>query len=215
MGSSPSVASLARNKPSVRFRPKADIKELVGLVRPLHQPAPSDTELLMDITDLILNDHAEQRRLFALIEQIPPENDGALGAVWGQLRALLDAHALAEERFFYPELLKIGRGADSKSPVEETRDAIKDHNEIRDVAAKVEAERPGSSEWFGALAAANHANSDHMGEEERQGLTDFRRSADLALRHQVGVKFLQFRSEHLAGVAPVDQDPDAYVRTNS
>jgi hypothetical protein len=169
----------------------------------------------MDITELILNDHAEQRRLFALIDEISPENSDALRAVWGQLRALLDAHALAEERFFYPELLKIGQGADTKSSVEETRDAIKDHNEIRDAAGKVEAERPGSSEWFSAVAAANHANGDHMGEEERQGLTDFRRNADLALRHQLGVQFLQFRSEHLLGVAPVDQDPDAYVRANS
>ena len=169
----------------------------------------------MDITQLILDDHAEQRRLFALIEEIPPDNNDALRAVWNQLRALLDAHALAEERFFYPELLKIGRGADCKSPVEETRDAIKDHNEIRDAAGKVKDERSGSSEWFAAVAAANHANSDHMGEEERQGLADFRRSADLALRHRLGVEFLQFRSEHLLGVAPVDQNPDAYVRANS
>jgi Hemerythrin HHE cation binding domain len=169
----------------------------------------------MDITHLILEDHAEQRRLFALIAEIPPENSGALRAVWNRLRALLDTHALAEERFFYPELLKMGRGADSKSPLEETRDAIKDHNEIRDAAKKVDDEQPGSSEWLAALAAANHANSDHMAEEERQGLADFRGAADLAVRDRLGVKFLQFRSEHLMGVAAVDQNPDAYVRANS
>jgi hypothetical protein len=63
----------------------------------------------MDITQLILDDHAEQRRLFALIEEMAPSNTEALAALWARLRVLLDTHALAEERFFYPELLKIGR----------------------------------------------------------------------------------------------------------
>ena len=99
---------------------------------------------------------------------------------------LLDTHALAEERFFYPELLKVGRGADNEIPVEETRDAIKDHNEIRDTAAEVDRQELGSPEWFEAVAACNKANSDHMAEEERQGLTDFRRHADLELRHRLG-----------------------------
>jgi hypothetical protein len=170
----------------------------------------------MDITQLILDDHAEQRRLFALIEELAPGDRPALQAVWTRLRVLLDTHALAEERFFYPELLKVGRGADGKSPVAETRDAIKDHNEIRDTAAKVDDEKLGSPEWFTAIAAANSANSDHMGEEERQGLTDFRRNVDLPLRHQLGVQFLQFESEHLtgSGVKPVDRDVDAYVSAN-
>jgi hypothetical protein len=169
----------------------------------------------MDITQLIADDHAEQRRLFALIDQMSAADRDALKAVWSRLRALLDTHALAEERFFYPELLKVGRGADDESPVEETRDAIKDHNEIRDTAAAVDKQELGSSRWFAAVAAANKANSDHMAEEERQGLTDFRRHADLGLRHRLGVQFIGFESEHLTGVKPVDRDVDAYVLENS
>jgi hemerythrin superfamily protein len=171
----------------------------------------------MDITQLIADDHTEQRRLFALIEQIGPDDREALQAVWTRLRVLLDTHALAEERFFYPELLKIGRGADRESPAEETRDAIKDHNEIRDTAAEVDKCEAGSGAWFDAVAAANKANSDHMAEEERQGLTDFRRHADGDLRHRLGVQFLQFESAHLTGdgVVPVDRDVDGYVLENS
>ena len=37
----------------------------------------------MDITQLILDDHAEQRRLFAIIEQIDPKDTDALTAVSG------------------------------------------------------------------------------------------------------------------------------------
>src|SRR6476659_2065532 len=125
----------------------------------------------MDITELIADDHTEQRRLFALIDQLTPDDRDALKAVWARLRALLDTHARAEELYFYPELLKLGRGADGESPDEETRDAIKDHNEIRDAAEKVDKEELGSKGWFAAVAAANKANGDHMAEEERQGLT--------------------------------------------
>jgi hypothetical protein len=169
----------------------------------------------MDITQLIADDHAEQRRLFAIIDELQPGDGAALKAVWSRLRALLDTHAEAEERFFYPELLKIGRGADHESPVEETRDAIKDHNEIRDAATKVDTLEVGSAEWFEAVAAANKANGDHMAEEERQGLSDFRRHAGIELRHVLAVEFARFSAENLTGVRPVDKDVDAYVMQNS
>ena len=169
----------------------------------------------MDITQLIADDHTEQRRLFALIEQIGPGDPRALKAVWSRLRALLDTHARSEELYLYPELLKLGRGADGKTADSETRDAIKDHNEIRDSAAKVDDCEPGSSKWFEAVAAANKANSDHMAEEERQGLTDFRMHAPLELRHQLGVNFIRFASDHLLGVKPVDLSVDAYVLEHS
>jgi hypothetical protein len=130
---------------------------------------------------------------------------------------LLDTHALAEERIFYPELLRLGRGADDENPCEETRDAIKDHNEIRDTASAVQRHDVGSAGWFDAVAVANRANSDHMAEEERQGLTDFRRNTPIALRHSLGIEFLRFESEHLTGmgVKPVDLDVDAYVSAKS
>ncbi len=170
----------------------------------------------MDITQLIADDHAEQRRLFAMVDELTAGDSAALKAVWSRLRALLDAHAEAEERFFYPALLKIGRGAaDSDSAPDETRDAIKDHNEIRDAAAKVDQQELGSAEWFKAVAEANKANGDHMAEEERQGLSDFRRHANLALRDRLAVEFARFSAEHLTGVKPVDKDADAYVLENS
>lgn len=170
----------------------------------------------LDITRLIADDHTEQRRLFALIEDIPDSDSNALQAVWGRLHALLDTHAEAEERFFYPDLLAIGTGAgESPSASAETRDAIKDHDEIRDRASAVDRSPVGSREWREAVAAANRANSDHMAEEERQGLADFRRHAALQLRHELGVQFAAFEASHLQGVTPVDKDPDEYVREMS
>ena len=88
----------------------------------------------MDITDLILHDHAEQRRLVRVPRRHRPRrHQGKLTAVWTRLRILLEVHAEAEEQLFYPHLLKIGTGAGGKdSAADEVADGIKDHNEIRD-----------------------------------------------------------------------------------
>ena len=135
----------------------------------------------LDITELILDDHREQRRLFAILEQIDRADTGVLSAIWDRLASFLELHAAAEEAIFYPALLQVGLAAHRAAGVEgETLDAIHDHNEIRDAVADVARHQVGTDEWFGAVAAANLANSDHMAEEEREGLTDFRRLAEPA-----------------------------------
>ncbi|HYZ37720.1 MAG TPA: hemerythrin domain-containing protein [Pseudonocardiaceae bacterium] len=166
----------------------------------------------MDITQLILDDHQEQRRLFAILEQIDPANTAALGAVWERLAAFLEVHAEAEEQLFYPELLRVGEGVGSVDPQDETKDAIGDHNDIRNAVAAVADHEVGSQGWYAAVAKANEANSDHMAEEEREGLTDFRRNATLQLRYDLAVVFAQFEATHFSGVKPVDKDPERYVR---
>ena len=168
----------------------------------------------MDITQLILDDHAEQRRLFSIIEQIDRKDVEALTAVWSRLKAFLDVHAEAEERFFYPELLKLGEGANDAEDgtVEgETEDAIEDHNKLRDAVKAVEKHKVGTAAWIVAVGKANVVNSKHMGEEERQGLTDFRRNASLETRHDLAVRFAAFEADHITGVRPVNKDPETYI----
>ncbi len=175
----------------------------------------------MDITQLILDDHYEQRRRFAMLEQMDPGDTAALQAVWSRLAVFLEVHAAAEEQLFYPELLAAGLaagasgggGAGGRQTVEaETLDAIHDHNDIRDAVLAVAGHEVGSAGWHAAVAAANEANSDHMGEEEREGLTYFRRHASLRLRHDLAVAFVTFEARNFAGVPVVDKDPEAYVR---
>lgn len=165
----------------------------------------------MDITEIILDQHREQRRLFGFIHELGGTE--ALAPVWRRLEGLLDAHAEAEERFFYPRLLQCGTGAgDSKDAADETFDAIKDHNDIRDAGKAVEKQPVGTREWFDAVSKAEIANSKHMAEEERQAIADFRQHVSIDERHALGVQFLAFVSGHLLGVRPVDKDPGTYVR---
>ena len=167
----------------------------------------------MDITQLILDDHHEQRRLFAMLEQIGRSDIEVLAAMWGRLAAFLELHAAAEEEVFYPALLRVGVAARRKAGVEdETLDAIHDHNDIRDAVAEVARHTVGSDGWYDAVSAANLANSDHMAEEEREGLTDFRRLASLQQRHDLAVAFAAFEARNYAGVTPRDRDPAEYVR---
>ena len=170
----------------------------------------------MDITQLILDDHHEQRRLFSILDEIDPDDVRALAAIWARLAAFLEIHAEAEERIFYPALLAVGEGAGGKDDAEdETEHAIRDHNKIRAAVAAVAKHKVGSPGWYAAVAAANKENGDHMAEEEREGLTDFRRTADLAARHNLAVAFAAFEAMNFEGVRPVQKDPKAYVAAHS
>ena len=167
----------------------------------------------MDITDVILHQHGEQRRMFAMLDEFPRDDTDGLAAMWKRLEILLETHAEAEERYFYPELLRVGKGAaDADDVGEEVEDAIKDHNDIRDGIRKAAEHEAGSDAWWDAVIACRVSNSDHMAEEERQDLADFRRSSTMQQRHDIAVKFLRYESMKAAtGVAPEDKDPEEYV----
>ncbi len=129
-----------------------------------------------------------------------------------RLKVLLEVHAEAEELFFYPQLLRIGAGpGDQDGPADETSDAIKDHNEIRDAIAMTDGHPVGSKDWWDGVRATRTANGDHMAEEERDDLVDFRRHAGLQLRHDIAVEFTVYEAQHAGGVDSADKDPDSYV----
>jgi hypothetical protein len=167
----------------------------------------------LDITDVILHQHGEQRRMFAMLDEISRDDTETLGAVWKRLEILLETHAEAEERYFYPKLLHVGTGAgDAEDVGEEVEDAVKDHNEIRDAIRAVGQHEVGTDAWWQAVVDARVANSEHMAEEERQDLADFRRHTDLQTRHDIAVQFLRYESLKAAtGVPPEDKDPEEYV----
>lgn len=133
---------------------------------------------IADITILILNDHDWFREQFAKLDELQaqsPVNQHALTRVWGPLADKLDVHALIEEKIFYPQLLKRG-GDDAEG---ETLDAIGDHDDIRDGVRDANAAALATDEWWAAVGRTRVANDDHMVEEEREGLADFRRHAPI------------------------------------
>jgi hypothetical protein len=167
---------------------------------------------MADITTLILADHAWFREQFARLDYLQARTtvkDGALEEVWRPLADKLDVHAYIEEKIFYPQLLQ--RGVDD--PEGETLDAIGDHNDIRDGVRDANEVTIGSDEWWAAVGRARKANDEHMGEEEREGLSDFRRHAPAGLREALGRQYGEFMAQHptTRGLRIVDRDPQAYV----
>jgi len=171
----------------------------------------------VDITQLILDDQHEQRRLFAILEQIDRTETAALSAVWDRLAALLEVHAEAEEQLFYPELLRVGKGVGSLDPAEETEDAIGDHNDIRDGGREAAQHPIGSPQWWDAVRQTRVANSNHMAEEEDDALPDFRRNAPLSVREDLAHRFLKFKTDHADArdLDTSDKDPEGYVNSVS
>lgn len=169
----------------------------------------------MDITELILSDHHQQRRMFAILDEVERSDTETLGTIWARLAAMLEVHAEAEEVVFYPELLKLGERLHDGAEVAETEDAIGDHNDVRDGIVAASRHEVGSDGWWKGVTAAREANDEHMGEEENEGLADFRRHADLDLRHRLAIRFAAYEAAHVGGVPPVNKDPEQYIRENS
>jgi len=168
----------------------------------------------MDIVDCILADHDRQRRWFSALDEARDDLESA-GKIFKRLRDHLEAHAMAEEKYFYPTLLQLGKGAlDSDSAGETTEDAIDDHNKIANAADAALNEEVGSDAWWACVDKANYQNSAHLSEEERQGLTDFRRRVPLEKRIELGLKYLAFEADNVTNVEREEKDPDAYIEEN-
>jgi hypothetical protein len=164
----------------------------------------------LDITALIMDDHEWFRRQFARLDDASTPDE--LAAVWEPLAVRLDTHAQAEETLFYPALLKKGEEAE-----DETDDAVRDHNKIRDAVAEAGRHPVGSDAWFEAVGHARAENTEHLGEEEDEALPDFRKHASDELRQRLGELWVQFYAQHPdgRGIRTDDVDPDAYIEEHS
>ncbi len=167
-----------------------------------------------DVTDLILEEHEVFRTEFVALWDLRPDGDDErIGAAWQPLADLLEVHAKAEEDIVYPVLLK--RGGD-EAP-EETDDAIGDHNDIRDAIRDAAGTTVGTDEWWDAVMACRKANDEHLAEEERDVIPDFREHSDEDLRSSLGVQWAAFHAEHRGarGVSGDNISPDEYIEDHS
>lgn len=164
-----------------------------------------------DVIRLILDDHETLRHRFAELDGLRDDPQAA-GVLWAGLAALLEVHASAEEKHFYPALLQNVEGSE-----EETRDAVSDHDEIRDGIRKAAGAEVGSDGWWEGVHEARDANDEHLAEEERDDLPDFLRAASVDLRQDIGAKFQHFKAAHAhaQGLSGENKDPDEFVAEHS
>jgi hypothetical protein len=164
---------------------------------------------MADVTALIMDDHEWFRRQFASLDDARTAEE--LAAVWQPLAQRLETHAQAEETIFYPALLRSGEP--DGPATDETTDAISDHNKIRDAIAEAGRHEVGSPPWFEAVGRARSENSEHLAEEEDEGLPDFRKHASFELRQRLGQLWQQFYAAHAdaRSISTADVDPQEYL----
>ncbi|MGI9155493.1 MAG: hemerythrin domain-containing protein [Marmoricola sp.] len=142
-----------------------------------------------DILDVILSEHEEFRLQFAHFEAITDADEQR--SRWEPLQDLLEVHAAAEEAVFYPEVVRALHDG-----TEETKDAVHEHNEIRDAIGEIEEHQPGTELFLLAVKQVQAANAHHMAEEESEVLPQFRDATDAALREELGDRFCSFKDQH-------------------
>jgi len=139
-----------------------------------------------DVIRLVLYDHETFRTQFARLADLRRDPEAAR-EIWVPLAALLETHA---------SLLQNVDDAE-----DETKDAIGDHDEIRDGIRRAEAAEVGSDEWWAGIQDARDANDEHLADEERDDVPHFLRVASVEFRQELGAKFRVSRMTTRAPVA--------------
>ncbi|WP_375484757.1 hemerythrin domain-containing protein [uncultured Jatrophihabitans sp.] len=160
-----------------------------------------------EITSLVMTEHDSFRRAFADLGEADD-----LEKAWGELADRLEVHAVAEERLFYPVLAD-----EADDGVADGKAAVREHNDIRQAVRAVADHEPGADSWWAAVGQAQQVNGDHMAEEEREFIPEFKEAVDSERRDELGLEWLKLHDEHehAAGLTGDDADPQTVVDTDA
>jgi len=149
-----------------------------------------------DVVDLILQDHEELKRLFDVLQKEPDKREG-LAPV---MSTLLFAHSRAEESEVYP-------AAGSAGAQDDVEHSQKEHLAADQLAERLAAADPTSSEFENLLSELVEAVKHHMEEEEEKVLPAMREKMPADQLETLGERFLSVRKQHL-GDQPDDMTRD-------
>lgn len=161
-----------------------------------------------DVIDLITDDHAQIRRLFAALDEFardseqmtgspaPNGDDRMLGETWAALSSRLDAHIDAEE-----EICRLVMAA-AGEPDDRLEASFADHWDIQEALAEARLCETGSRRWWRAVADARSATTRHFRAEENHVLAAFRRRTSREAREILGRQWAAFMLDRLRDDAP-------------
>lgn len=160
---------------------------------------------MADVIQLMQADHQRICALLDALDDLMCHRSAvfapaSLARTWQQLRRLLDLHTDAEEEICFIALFGRGPGAAAQ-----IREAIADHEDIREVAQETDLQPIGSAAWWRLVTAIRRTASQHIVREEQGPLAAFAGSAAPGLREELGRQWLSFVG------ARVRDDPVEYV----
>lgn len=119
-----------------------------------------------DIVELIMADHRRIRRLRGAVQDAARFDGDAgpgwiLSHTWQRFTGLLVAHFEAEEEICYLPMFGPGPQAAGRR-----RDAVADHDDIRETIREASLHRAGSARWPRAAVAVLARSAEHLDREE-------------------------------------------------
>jgi len=137
---------------------------------------------MQDIIELVLEDHHAIARLFDKLQAATVAAEQA--SLFALVKDELERHASAEETVLYPRVRK--EAVDGK---EEVKDAVEEHDQIRESLKEVEEHTAGTELFTLAVAQLVATTKHHVGVEETDLLPDFGANSELSEREALGEKF--------------------------
>lgn len=124
-----------------------------------------------DIIELVMEDHRRIRRLREALSDAVRYSGGSgpgwmVAHAWQRLSGLLEVHARAEEEICYLPMF-----GSSPQAIRRMREAVGDHDDIREAIGEASLQRAGSTLWWRAVRAGLAASSAHLERAERGMLT--------------------------------------------
>jgi hemerythrin superfamily protein len=105
----------------------------------------------------------------------------------------LERHASAEEDILYPRVPK-----DVPDGTEEVKDALEEHDQIRESLKEVEEHEAGTELFTLAVAQLVATTKHHVGVEEAELLPDFRKNSEASEREELGRRFNEAKTKTAA-----------------
>ena len=115
----------------------------------------------MTIFDELRTDHDRQRDLIAALVETQGDSPERAEA-FSELKAALEAHAAAEERHFYTELMQFD------ATQEKARHSVHEHEQLDDLVEALEGYDRTAPAWLETARDLEHKLTHHLEEEERE-----------------------------------------------
>lgn len=145
-----------------------------------------------DIMELVMADHRRIRRLREALQDVARTAGDSGSAwlpayVWQRFSGLLMAHFDAEEEICYLPMFMA-----CPYPATRWRDAIADHEDIREDIREASLQRACSPQWWRAVSAALTASAEHLDREEASILADCLPRLTSSRRRALGRQWVAF-----------------------
>lgn len=115
----------------------------------------------MTIFESLRADHETQRTLVDLLAKTTGDSDGR-NELFARLKREMEAHAGAEERYFYVPLME------HDLTQEKARHSVAEHKELDDLVEKLEEYDMSGPQWLQTAEELSHLLIHHLDEEEQE-----------------------------------------------